>query len=256
MRSNKLFASILCAAAVFTLAMTGCAGKSGSGASSSSAPASQTSTSKAETSSAKTSSASSAASSAAPSKTSASSAASSAATSSASSSAKTSSADSSKTSASSSKTSGATTGSTTVKGTLYTKSGVNMRKGPGTDYEVVTEVPGKTKVNVYGETKNWSEVEYNGKRGYISNYYLLASPDATDTVAASTEKETVALGTMYITSGVNLRKGPGTDYDVITTMPKGAAVEVTGSENGWIKVKYNGQEGFTGSSYLSKTKPQ
>ena len=61
---------------------------------------------------------------------------------------------------------------------------------------------------------------------------------------------------MYITSGVNLRKGPGKEYDVIDTMPKGAAVEVIGSENGWIKVKYNGKEGFTGSSYLSKTKPQ
>ena len=131
-----------------------------------------------------------------------------------------------------------------------------MRKGPGTEYEVVTEVPGKTKLNVYGESHNWSEVEYNGKRGYISNYYLLASPDAKDTVAASTEKATVELGTMYINSGVNLRKGPGKEYDVIDTMPKGAAVEVIGSENGWIKVKYNGKEGFMGSSYLSKTKPQ
>ncbi len=143
-----------------------------------------------------------------------------------------------------------------MKGTLYTKQGVNLRKGPGLEYDVITEVPGKAKVNVYGESKNWSEVDYNGKRGFISNYYLLEKLDSTETVAASTEKATVELGTMYVTSGVNLRKTASKDGEVLTTMPKGAQVEVTGSENGWIKVKYNGMEGFMGSSYLSKTKPQ
>ena len=143
-----------------------------------------------------------------------------------------------------------------MKGTLYTKQGVNLRKGPGLEYDVITEVPGKAKVNVYGESKNWSEVDYNGKRGFISNYYLVEKPDSTETVAASAEKATVELGTMYVTSGVNLRKTASKDGEVLTTMPKGAQVEVTGSENGWIKVKYNGLEGYTGSSYLSKTKPQ
>lgn len=259
-RSNKLFASVLCAAAVFTLALTGCAGKSESNNSNTSQPVSQAASSAAKASSAVSSAASSAASSAtssaASSKASTSSAASSAKTSSASSSAKTSSAASSKTSASSSKAGSATTNSTTVKGTLYTKQGVNLRKGPGLEYDVITEVPGKAKVNVYGESKNWSEVDYNGKRGFISNYYLLEKLDATETVAASTEKATVELGTMYVTSGVNLRKTASKDGEVLTTMPKGAQVEVTGSENGWIKVKYNGMEGFMGSSYLSKTKPQ
>ncbi len=259
-RSNKLFASVLCAAAVFTLALTGCAGKSESNNSNTSQPVSQAASSAAKASSAVSSAASSAASSAtssaASSKASTSSAASSTKTSSASSSAKTSSAASSKTSASSSKAGSATTNSTTVKGTLYTKQGVNLRKGPGLEYDVITEVPGKAKVNVYGESKNWSEVDYNGKRGFISNYYLLEKLDSTETVAASTEKATVELGTMYVTSGVNLRKTASKDGEVLTTMPKGAQVEVTGSENGWIKVKYNGMEGFTGSSYLSKTKPQ
>ena len=258
-RSNKLFASVLCAAAVFTLALTGCAGKSESNNSNTSQPVSQAASSAAKASSAVSSAASSAASSAtssAASSKASTSSASSAKTSSASSSAKTSSAASSKTSASSSKAGSATTNSTTVKGTLYTKQGVNLRKGPGLEYDVITEVPGKAKVNVYGESKNWSEVDYNGKRGFISNYYLLEKLDATETVAASTEKATVELGTMYVTSGVNLRKTASKDGEVLTTMPKGAQVEVTGSENGWIKVKYNGKEGFMGSSYLSKTKPQ
>lgn len=258
-RSNKLFASVLCAAAVFTLALTGCAGKSESNNSNTSQPVSQAASSAAKASSAVSSAASSAASSAtssAASSKASTSSASSAKTSSASSSAKTSSAASSKTSASSSKAGSATTNSTTVKGTLYTKQGVNLRKGPGLEYDVITEVPGKAKVNVYGESKNWSEVDYNGKRGFISNYYLLEKLDATETVAASTEKATVELGTMYVTSGVNLRKTASKDGEVLTTMPKGAQVEVTGSENGWIKVKYNGMEGFMGSSYLSKTKPQ
>lgn len=46
-----------------------------------------------------------------------------------------------------------------------------------------------------------------------------------------------------------LRAGPGYDYDVIDTMPKGT--EVQGQiVNGWLRVEYNGKVGYTGPQYL------
>jgi len=48
-----------------------------------------------------------------------------------------------------------------------------------------------------------------------------------------------------VASDVNLRKGPGTDNEIITLIPKGTMVEVGTCTNGWCMVTWNGQDGFS-----------
>jgi len=47
-----------------------------------------------------------------------------------------------------------------------------------------------------------------------------------------------------VTAEVNLRKGPGTDTDVITLIPKGTTVEVEKCTNGWCHVTFDGRDGY------------
>ena len=48
-----------------------------------------------------------------------------------------------------------------------------------------------------------------------------------------------------VVAEVNLRKGPGTDSEVLTLIPKGTSVEVGTCTNGWCQVSYNGQDGYS-----------
>jgi hypothetical protein len=48
-----------------------------------------------------------------------------------------------------------------------------------------------------------------------------------------------------VASEVNLRKGPGTDSEIITLIPKGTMVEVGTCTNGWCQVSWNGQDGYS-----------
>lgn len=48
--------------------------------------------------------------------------------------------------------------------------------------------------------------------------------------------------------GLNIRSGPGRDYDVVASAPNGATVTIQGEENGWYKIVYSG----TGTGYVSK----
>jgi hypothetical protein len=51
-----------------------------------------------------------------------------------------------------------------------------------------------------------------------------------------------------------MRKGPGTDFGVITSIPTGEKLTVTKtSSNGWSQVTYNGKEGYVSGKYLSET---
>lgn len=50
--------------------------------------------------------------------------------------------------------------------------------------------------------------------------------------------------------GVNLRKGPGTNYGIITAIPEGTRVELLSANGSWCKVKYGSQIGYVSRSYL------
>ncbi len=55
-----------------------------------------------------------------------------------------------------------------------------------------------------------------------------------------------------IISDVNVRKGPGTDYEKIGTVREGDIVTVTGqSHDGWYRIEYQGAEGFIYGQYMT-----
>ena len=57
--------------------------------------------------------------------------------------------------------------------TVQTEGGnLNMRSGPGSDYNIIAAIPNKTNLFVKECCSNWSLVEYNGKQGWVSTEYL------------------------------------------------------------------------------------
>lgn len=64
---------------------------------------------------------------------------------------------------------------------------------------------------------------------------------------------TAARSTMRVTarSGLRLRSGPGTDFDVIGLMPMGAAVHVRGIYDGWAKIDRYGDGNIDGFGFAA-----
>lgn len=63
--------------------------------------------------------------------------------------------------------------------------------------------------------------------------------------------------TYYVKSGngINLRKGPGTTYAVIMSIPQDGEVKVVSKANSeWYQVKYKGETGYVNSQNLSEEK--
>jgi uncharacterized protein YraI len=50
--------------------------------------------------------------------------------------------------------------------------GVNLRSGPGTNHPVVTTIAHGAQVRVISSDGAWTQVEHNGRRGYVSSQYL------------------------------------------------------------------------------------
>jgi uncharacterized protein YgiM (DUF1202 family) len=59
-----------------------------------------------------------------------------------------------------------------------------------------------------------------------------------------------------LSAETNLRAAPGTKSDIVTLMPKGAAIEVGECDAGWCKVAYDGKDGFAIERNLGATPQQ
>lgn len=83
-----------------------------------------------------------------------------------------------------------------------------------------------------------AEFEFDSKGKNYSN--------ATNTPATSGETNKYRT-----TANLNIRTGRGTNYKILTTMPKGTEVAVTEISGGWGKVSYKGHTGYSSMNYLS-----
>lgn len=124
-----------------------------------------------------------------------------------------------------------------------TGDGLRLRAEANTDASVLTSVSADTYVVVLEDAQEgWYQVEYQGMKGYMSADYLNVSAKA-DADLGYGEVRTEG-------DSLNVRSGPGTDYDRVTSLSKGSVVRITGVEDGWFKVEANGKTGYVSSEYL------
>ncbi|MGH2585699.1 MAG: peptidoglycan DD-metalloendopeptidase family protein [Dehalococcoidia bacterium] len=156
--------------------------------------------------------------------------------------------------------------------------GVNLRGGPGTEFNSLAVIPVGTELPVLGPKQNvsWLPVSYQGRIGFVHEDYIdLRTPPAAGSAASATPtaspsprpspssspspsaspSSSPSSQQMRVTSpdGVNLRAGPGMDQRVLTVIPNNARVTVIGrSPDGkWVNVSYNGQSGWADAQYLA-----
>jgi uncharacterized protein YgiM (DUF1202 family) len=60
---------------------------------------------------------------------------------------------------------------------------------------------------------------------------------------------------VWTNDGVNLREEPNVNCAVITVLPSGTKLELLEEVEGWVRVYYDGQEGYVSADYITDTNP-
>ena len=127
--------------------------------------------------------------------------------------------------------------------------------------KIGTEKKG-TKVEMIAITGNWCYIMTENLSGWVRQEALESKE--TQTTATTTnentpkaQETTIEKTTMYVTgSSVYVRTGPGTNYDIVTSLIKGNSVEVVAETNEWYKIQVNEETGYIAKSLVSTTKPE
>lgn len=124
---------------------------------------------------------------------------------------------------------------------------LNLRAEPNTDAGIISVMPPGASITVTGGGQNgFLPVTHGGNSGWAHGDWISVGGSAPSAPAPG------PTGTAYVIDGaLNLRSGPSTGNSVITVMPDGAQVSLSGqSSGGFLSVVYNGTSGWAHGDYL------
>ncbi|MEA4898146.1 SH3 domain-containing protein [Bacillota bacterium Meth-B3] len=133
-----------------------------------------------------------------------------------------------------------------------TMGGLNVRSGPGTNYSVAGWAIDGDEISIVKQGATWTKiyVERSGKTGYIRNAYIKELPDQPGEVDPSPEG--TAKAGRVTGRGVNLRKGPGTNYAAVATFRSGAKLRIWDESGNWYYVTaLTGAKGWISKTYVA-----
>ena len=121
---------------------------------------------------------------------------------------------------------------------------------------------------------NWAKIEINQKEAWIPKTFLMKEvsvettkpteqqpEETTETQPESQQPEQTTQPAVnkagYISSNASahFRSGPSTSSQSLGKLPKNTKITITGEENGWYKVSYNGKEGYISKSLVTEGEP-
>ena len=117
---------------------------------------------------------------------------------------------------------------------------LNVRTGPGTKYDNIAKVSQGNRYAYYQKSGSWVRID----QGWVSTGYFYIE---------GTEKDDAVTGT--ITTDLNIRTGPGKEFESVGSYKKGTTVKILHvinewgcTDKGWVSMKYVETEGKTTES--------
>jgi len=148
--------------------------------------------------------------------------------------------------------------STTI-GTV-TASSLNIRKTPSTSGTKVGSLPSGTLVEILEALDGWYCIDADGRTGYVSSKYIsLSQPEQTpvktapapqpepqpEVKAEQPAQDSKTYG-MVSASSLNVRSGPGSNYNKVKSLSSGAQVEILETLEGWYRIA----DGYVSAEYI------
>ena len=122
---------------------------------------------------------------------------------------------------------------------------LNVRSGIGTDYDKLTTLKRGDKVGLFSSEGDWAKIKTeSGIIGYAVARYLVDSED-------KVEPESPTAYWYVNADALNVRSGPGTDYEKIETLKRGDKVGYFDTHDDWARVQTpSGKKGYMHINYL------
>ena len=121
---------------------------------------------------------------------------------------------------------------------------VNVRSSDSEKADKLGKVANGTRVQVQEvQINGWTKIVFEGKDGYIKSEFLQMEESAADLEV---------IGKVTATANINVRAAASSGAERLGLLSGGQSLELLAVEDGWCKVKYNGQVGYVSAEYVTQ----
>ncbi|MBR3200634.1 MAG: SH3 domain-containing protein [Mogibacterium sp.] len=145
--------------------------------------------------------------------------------------------------------------------------GILLREEPTEESKAIHHLNYGREIQVDKIDDGWANATVDGLTGWCSSENLIenaeeikheaikpkSDADKGQLVEPPKRIKTGYHGTVNSEDGLNLRCGPGEDYDILMVVPYKTEVIEEGWNEGWLYVNYDGQYGWVRSEYITPT---
>ena len=125
---------------------------------------------------------------------------------------------------------------------------LRMRAESNTGSTILKSLDHGTQVEVLTAVENgWYQIAHEGTTGYVSGDYLTV--DAAE--AAALPVEELPTYVQITTSALNVRSGPGTEYEKVGQLGMGTVAEAVATLDGWYQL----ESGYISAEYAQEIDP-
>ena len=145
--------------------------------------------------------------------------------------------------------------------------GVLLQEEPGPDGKAIHLLNYGREIEVEKAQDGWAYATVDGLSGWFPAEYLTENkedilqkeikPESAEDKGQLVEPAKIIKngyhGTVAAEDGLNLRCGPGPDYDILLVVPYKEEVIEEGWNDGWIYIKHDGQYGWVNTEFITPT---
>jgi len=153
-------------------------------------------------------------------------------------------------------------------GTVDVTTSLNVRQGPGLQYQKTGSLADGTRVRILLAQEEWTQVQAGDLTGYVYTAYIV--PDAADEQAPTPEhneqeqppaEDAVPPPNkerqrgIVTASALYVRSGPSTKNHQLGLYVRGTQVEITGRSGNWYQIEFADTQGYLYSQYIRILQP-
>jgi N-acetylmuramoyl-L-alanine amidase len=126
---------------------------------------------------------------------------------------------------------------------------LNVRSGPGLSFQVISSVKKNQAYEVLSREGEWIEIKISQSlNGWVASW--LVAEQTTNTNGGSSTTNVKSENLEATGDGLRIRKGPGTNFQVIGSVNKGDILQFKEKSENWVKISFKQYVGWVHSDYL------
>lgn len=137
---------------------------------------------------------------------------------------------------------------------VIAQDGLRLRSAASTSSQVLTLLPHNSQLDVIEAVgDSWYRVSTGTQTGFVSSQYiaLISTDQVSESSPAATQPGDTRVFGVVCASSLNVRSGPTTGHDKVSSLSSGAQVEILETLDGWYRIA----GGYVSAEYITVLDP-